>query len=248
VLPNALPIDAPSWSPQGATFSAMERCSFAGWECFRSFAARADSPAPGVEGTGEWGSADDERSDSIDLEAARAYFLLPAKLVHRLPRSRGEDAIGLRDRDILGEERFSFRNAPGSRDCVVGGAGTAARRTLGEATARIIIQGERIVPGQHVVAAHAGMIFRDGASGARQRVPSMRTASPNGNGRQSPHGAQPGAVWSAHAAGEPANRPRLATEYQGRHERRHCTAGSTPRPAAFRWKRQSQPKEEIGTP
>ena len=104
---------------------------------------------------------------------------------------------------------------------------------------------------------HVGKVRRRGALSAdlprrgercQARCPLDEDSVPERNGRQSPHGAQAGAVWSAHAAGEPANRPRLATEYQGRHERRHCTAGSTARPAAFRWKRQSQPKEEIGTP
>ncbi len=210
MLLNALPIDAPSWSLRGEAFSAMERCSFAGWECFRSFPARADSPAPGSEGTGEWGAADGERSDSISLEVAGAGFRHAAELAHWLPRSVGESAMVLGrcdillDCDLLGEGRRSGGNAPTAHACAVGSAEVAARRTLGEDTAAITIDAEWVMSGRYVVAARSPLTFRDGTSGARQGVPSTRAASPNTtagslrtvrrreqSGRPTPRGSRP---------------------------------------------------------
>ncbi len=248
MLPNALPIEAPSESLHSDAFSAMTLCSFAGADDFRSFATGAVSVAPGIEGTVEFGSADRDRSDAIDLETVRARFVLGAEFVQRFPRSRGEDAFVLRDDDILGEERFSFTNAPGMRAYAFGGAGTATRRTLEEGTATIVIHGEWSVPRRHVVAARSRMGFRDESSGAWRRFQSMTAASPDANARQYPLSLEPGAVWPTRTVGEPASRPRLCTERQGSDERQDCTAGWATRLHAIRRNRQSPPKEETGTP
>jgi hypothetical protein len=248
VLPNALPIDAPSESLHSDAFSAMTLCSFAGADDFRSFATGADSLAPGSEGTVEFGSADRDRSDAIDLETARARFVLGAEFVHRFPRSRGEDAFVLRDDDILGEERFSFTNARRSRACAAGDARAAAGRTLGVGRATIVIHGEWSIPGRHVVAARSRVTVRDEPNAAWRCFQLMTTAFPDVNGRQYPLCEQPGAVWSPHNAGEPASRPRRCTECQGSDERQDCTAGWATRLRAIRRKRQLPPKEETGTP
>jgi len=248
VLPNALPIDAPSESLHSDAFSAMTLCSFAGADDFRSFVTGADSLAPGSEGTVEFGSADRDQSDAIDLEAARARLVLAAKLVHRFRRLLGKSAIMLRDDDILGEERFSFTNARRSRACAAGDARAAAGRTLGKGRATIVIHGEWSIPGRHVVAARSRVTIRDEPSAAWRRFQLMTAAFPDINGRQYPLCEQPGAVWSPHTAGEPASRPRRCTERQGSAERQDCTAGWTTRLRATRRNRQSPPKEETGTP
>ena len=248
MLPNALRIDAPSGSLRHETFSGMKRCSFAGADDCRRLATGAVSVAPGIEGTVESGSANRDRSDSIDLEAARARLVLAAKLVHRFRRLLGKSAIMLRDDDILGEERFSFTNARRSRACAAGDARAAAGRTLGKGRETIVIHGEWSIPGRHVVAARSRVTIRDEPNAAWRCFQLMTTAFPDINGRQYPLCEQPGAVWSPHTAGEPASRPRRCTERQGSDERQDCIAGWTTRLRAIRRKRQSPPKEETGTP
>jgi hypothetical protein len=248
VLPNVLPIDAPSGPLRHETFSGMKRWSFAGADDFRSLATGADSLAPSSEGTVEFGSADRDRSDAIDLETARARFVLGAEFIHRFPRSRGEDTFVLRDDDILGEERFSFTNARRSRACAAGDARAAAGRTLGKGRATIVIHGEWSIPGRHVVAARSRVTIRDEPSAAWRRFQLMTTAFPDVNGLQYPRCEQPVAVWSPHTAGEPASRPRRCTERQGSDARQDCTAGWATRLRATRRNRQSPLKEETGTP
>ncbi|MBO9359075.1 MAG: hypothetical protein J7450_05895, partial [Thermomicrobium sp.] len=170
----------------------MTLCSFAGADDFRSFATGADSLAPGSEGTVEFGSANRDRSDAIDLETVRARFVLGAEFVHRFQRSRGEDAFVLRDDDILGEERFSFTNARRSRACAAGDARAAAGRTLGVGRATIVIHGEWSIPGRHVVATRSRVTVRDEPNAAWRRF-QMTTAFPDVNGRQYPLCEQPGA-------------------------------------------------------